>query len=114
MTRLGPPSDHELLFVDDLHLPPVGRPAPRLVARLRALRDEPFPPFGERSLVERASIANDELADAKRTLRAERRLRLSEQPLERGPPLDERPIAPVAAPFAQQVEHDERNGARGS
>src|SRR2546430_1881690 len=87
---LGPSADDEFLLVDDLDFAPVGRALARFVQRLRVLRDQPFPSALQRLLVERTSVAADDVADAQ-----QRRSRAAEHAFERGAALDERTIAKV-------------------
>src|SRR4029434_2612589 len=81
MPRLGPSTDDELLFANDLQLPPVGRALAGLVQRRAVLRDQAFPTMLQRLAVQRAGVAADLPAQSQRRVG-----RAREQPLERGAP----------------------------
>src|SRR5206468_3789966 len=102
LTRLGPAGDHELLLVDDLDFPPVGRALAGLVQRVGVLGDQAFPAPLERFLVKRAAVAADLAADAE-----DRRRRAAEDALQRGATLVQRAIAIVGGALAQDIEHDQ-------
>ncbi len=103
--RLGPSADDELLLADELQLRPIGRALARDVFGRRALGDQAFPAFGNRSTVELAPVAGHLLGDAQK-----RRAGIAEDAFERGAPRDQRHAAQVVRAVGNDVERDERRG----
>src|SRR5438045_8993725 len=88
--RFAPSCDDEFLFEKELEFPPVRRALARHVARGRHFCDEPLPAVLDGALVQRASVAVRNLADAQN-----RRAGIAEDVLEALPAFEERLIAKI-------------------
>ena len=105
LPRLGPAADHELLLLVNFQLAPIRGPFARHIFGGGALRNEAFPPAGQRSLMQRATIAGDLFADAQ-----DWRTGFGEKLFKNGAALGERPIAQICLTVTEYVEGDEGDG----
>ena len=116
LSRFGPAADDELLFVQELQLPP-GRAAPSGLVRRRAppLTISPSQPSRVRPRLQRAAVAADLLADAERVrrsrvpmtlLRGARGVRVSGSPRRSSSPSRSRSKAMSATGCALSISRD--------
>ena len=100
--RLGEAADHQLLALDQLQLPPVERPPPRLVGRPRVLGDDPLPALPARLVHERGAVAAHLARHPERAVDT-----VPEGGLQSDAPLGERQTDQIIVSVMQQIEGDE-------